>query len=150
MGVPFYNCPTLGKDVVVIDQIIGGPEYAGKGWQMLMECLAVGRSISLPAQSTGGTKMVARVAGAYASIRKQFGIEIGKFEGIEEPLARIGGFSYLLKQVVSLPLVLSIAVSNHQLSLPLQSTTPELFEKRSTMVWTFSVVLRFLAFFVTF
>ncbi len=98
MGVPFFNCPTVGKDVVVdIEQIIGGPEYAGRGWQMLMECLAVGRSISLPAQSTGGAKMVARVAGAYASIRKQFGIEIGKFEGIEEPLARIGGFAYLLE-----------------------------------------------------
>ena len=98
MGVPFYNCPTRGEDVVVgIDQIIGGQEYAGKGWQMLMECLAVGRSISLPAQSTGGTKLVARVAGAYAAIRKQFGIEIGKFEGIEEPLARIGGFSYILE-----------------------------------------------------
>jgi len=98
MGVPFYNCPTDGKDVVVsIDQIIGGPDYAGKGWQMLMECLAVGRSISLPAQSTGGAKMIARITGAYAAIRKQFGIEIGKFEGIEEPLARIGGISYLLE-----------------------------------------------------
>ena len=98
MGVPFYNCPTRGEDVVVgIDQIIGGAEYAGRGWQMLMECLAVGRSISLPAQSTGGTKLVARVAGAYSAIRKQFGLEIGKFEGIEEPLARIGGFSYLLE-----------------------------------------------------
>ncbi|SMF48015.1 acyl-CoA dehydrogenase [Pseudobacteriovorax antillogorgiicola] len=98
MGVPFYNCPTSGNDVVVdIDQIIGGPDYAGRGWQMLMECLAVGRSISLPAQSTGGAKYVARVAGAYSAIRKQFGLEIGKFEGIEEPLARIGGFSYLLE-----------------------------------------------------
>ncbi|MFW7382208.1 MAG: acyl-CoA dehydrogenase [Oligoflexus sp.] len=98
MGVPFYNCPTSGKDVVVsIDQIIGGPDYAGRGWQMLMECLAVGRSISLPAQSTGGAKVIARIAGAYAAIRKQFGIEIGKFEGIEEPLARIGGVAYLLE-----------------------------------------------------
>lgn len=98
MGVPFYNCPTEGKDVVVsVEQIIGGAEYAGKGWQMLMECLAVGRSISLPAQATGGSKLVLRAAGAYASIRKQFGIEIGKFEGIEEPLARIGGLTYLLE-----------------------------------------------------
>lgn len=98
MGVPFYNCPTSGQDVVVsVDQIIGGADYAGKGWQMLMECLAVGRSISLPAQSTGGAKVVARIAGAYAAIRKQFGIEIGKFEGIEEPLARIGGAAYLLE-----------------------------------------------------
>ena len=98
MGVPFYNCPTSGKDVITdVDAIIGGPEYAGRGWQMLMECLAVGRSISLPAQGTGGAKYVARVAGAYSAIRKQFGLEIGKFEGIEEPLARIGGFAYLLE-----------------------------------------------------
>lgn len=98
MGVPFYNCPTEGKDVVIsIDQIIGGVEYAGKGWQMLMECLAVGRSISLPAQATGGSKMLLRVAGSYAAARKQFGIEIAKFEGIEEPLARIGGLTYLLE-----------------------------------------------------
>ncbi len=98
MGVPFYNCPTEGKDVVIsADQIIGGPEFAGRGWQMLMECLAIGRSISLPAQSAGSAKMILRVAGAYAAIRKQFGIEIGRFEGIEEPLARIGGLSYLLE-----------------------------------------------------
>ncbi len=98
MGVPFFNCPTDGKDVVIpVDQIIGGPDFAGRGWQMLMECLAVGRSISLPAQSTGGSKLVLRAAGAYASIRKQFGMEIGKFEGIEEPLARIAGLTYLLE-----------------------------------------------------
>mgnify|MGYP001162277067 CR=1 FL=1 len=98
MGVPFYNCPTQGHDVVVsVNQIIGGPDFAGRGWQMLMECLAVGRSISLPAQSTAGVKMIARITGAYASIRKQFGIEIGKFEGIEEPLSRIGGTAYLLE-----------------------------------------------------
>jgi acyl-CoA dehydrogenase len=98
MGVPFFNCPTNGHDVVVsVNQIIGGQAGAGRGWQMLMESLAVGRSISLPAQSTGGAKAVARVTGAYAAIRKQFGIEIGKFEGIEEPLARIGGIAYLLE-----------------------------------------------------
>lgn len=98
MGVPFYNCPTSGNDVVVsIDQIIGGAEGAGKGWQMLMECLAAGRSISLPAQSTGIAKLVARVTSAYSFIRKQFGISIKHFEGVEEPLARIGGMAYLME-----------------------------------------------------
>lgn len=98
MGVPFYNCPIHGENVVIsIDQIIGGPKYAGQGWKMLMECLAIGRSISLPAQATGGSKMLLRVASAYAVARKQFGIEIGKFEGIGEPLARIGGLTYLLE-----------------------------------------------------
>jgi acyl-CoA dehydrogenase len=97
LGVPFYNCPTEGHDVIVpIDAIIGGQNGAGHGWRMLMECLAAGRGISLPATSTGGAKLVARAVGAYASVRKQFGLPIGKFEGVEEPLARIAGFTYLL------------------------------------------------------
>lgn len=95
---PFWNCPTEGHDVVVpIDSIIGGPEQAGNGWRMLMESLAVGRGISLPASAVGGTKYAARVAGAYSRVRQQFGLNIGKFEGIEEPLARIGGWAYLLE-----------------------------------------------------
>lgn len=98
MGVPFYNCPTEGRDVVVpIDAIIGGAEFAGKGWRMLMESLAAGRGISLPASAAGGVKMVARVSGAYATVRRQFGLSIGKFEGIEEPLARIAGYAYILE-----------------------------------------------------
>ena len=98
LGVPFYNCPTEGDGVVVpVDAIIGGAEGAGRGWLMLMECLAAGRGISLPASSTAAAKMTARVAGAYAAVRKQFGLPIGKFEGIEEPLARIGGNAYILE-----------------------------------------------------
>lgn len=98
LGVPFYNCPTQGKDVVVpIDAIIGGQEMAGKGWLMLMESLGAGRGVSLPAQSAGGAKFLSRMVGAHAAIRKQFGLAIGKFEGIEEPLARIAGFTYLLE-----------------------------------------------------
>lgn len=97
LGVPFHNSPTRGKDVIVpVDTIIGGPEGAGNGWRMLMESLAVGRGISLPAQSVGGTRMAFRAIGAYAAIRKQFGLNIGKFEGIEEPMARIGGYTYLM------------------------------------------------------
>lgn len=97
LGIPFYNCPTHGHDVVVpIDSIIGGKEGAGEGWKMLMESLAVGRGISLPAQSLGGAKLATRATGAYTAIRRQFGLNIGKFEGIEEPLARIGGFTYLM------------------------------------------------------
>ncbi len=98
LGVPFYNCPTQGHDVVVsVDCIVGGLDGAGKGWKMLMECLAAGRGISLPAQSVGGAKLVARVASAHAAVRKQFGVSIGQFEGIEEPLGRIGAFAYLLE-----------------------------------------------------
>lgn len=98
LGTPFYNCPTQGKDVVVsVDTIVGGIDGAGKGWRMLMECLAAGRGVSLPAQSSGGTALITRVVSAHASIRKQFGMPIGMMEGIEEPLARIGGFNYTLE-----------------------------------------------------
>ena len=97
LGVPFYNCPTRGHDVVVsVDAIIGGVEGAGNGWRMLMESLAVGRGISLPAQAIGGAKTATRAVGAYALIRKQFGLNIGKFEGIEEPMAKIGGYTYMM------------------------------------------------------
>lgn len=98
LSTPFYNCPTQGHDVIVsIDAVVGGIEGCGKGWRMLTESLAAGRGISLPAQSTGGAKLITRVISAYASVRKQFGLPIGKFEGIEEPVARIAGFNYLLE-----------------------------------------------------
>lgn len=99
LGVPFYNCPTEGKDVVVNaeDAIIGGVKGAGQGWKMLMECLAAGRGISLPAQSTGGVKALYRITSAHSTIRKQFGLSIGKFEGVEEALARIGGATYYIE-----------------------------------------------------
>ncbi len=98
LGVPFYNCPTQGKDVVVsIDAIVGGIEGAGRGWKMLMECLAAGRGISLPGQGAGGAKLTTKVASAHSAIRKQFGTAIGKFEGVEEPLARIAGFNYIIE-----------------------------------------------------
>ena len=97
LGVPFYNCPTEGDDVVVKleDAVIGGAAGAARGWRMLMECLSAGRGISLPASSTAGIKAAGRVASAHAAVRKQFGLAIGKFEGIEEPLARIGGYAYV-------------------------------------------------------
>ena len=98
LGVPFHNCPTQGKDVIIsMDQVVGGVEGVGRGWQMVNECLAAGRGISLPAQSVGGAKLVMRVTSAHASIRKQFGVPIGMLEGLEEPLARIGGYTYLME-----------------------------------------------------
>lgn len=97
MGVPFYNSPTEGHDVVVsAEQIIGGVKQAGQGWKMLMQALAAGRGIGFPATCTGIAKLVARVTGAYARVRRQFGLPIGRFEGIEAPLARIGGLTYLI------------------------------------------------------
>ncbi|MGQ0741150.1 MAG: acyl-CoA dehydrogenase [Alphaproteobacteria bacterium] len=96
-GQGFLNGPTSGKDVFVpLDFIIGGKARAGQGWRMLMEALAAGRSISLPALSTGACKFAARNAGAYAAVRRQFGVAIGKFEGVEAPLARIAASAYVL------------------------------------------------------
>ncbi|WP_394001207.1 acyl-CoA dehydrogenase [Luteimonas sp. WGS1318] len=93
----FQNGPIRGENVFIpLSQLIGGAEMAGKGWNMLNECLAVGRSITLPSTASGGAKAGAVVTGAYARIRKQFGLSVGRFEGVEEALARIGGKAYAI------------------------------------------------------
>ena len=97
MGVAFQNGPTTGTDVFVpLDFIIGGVDGIGQGWRMLMDCLAVGRAISLPALSVAAIELAARTTGAYATVREQFSMPIGRFEGIEEALARIGGHAYMM------------------------------------------------------
>lgn len=98
IGLSFYNGPIIGKDVEVsVDQIIGGPDYAGQGWRMLMEQLAGGRAVSLPAGAIGGMKLTAAATGAYSAIRHQFGIPIGLMEGVQEKVARIAAFTYLFE-----------------------------------------------------
>ncbi|MDO8813323.1 MAG: acyl-CoA dehydrogenase [Gallionella sp.] len=93
----FLNGTTQGEGVFIpMDYIIGGIPCIGQGWRMLMECLAAGRSISLPASSIGGMKLAARTSGAYSRVRKQFHFPIGQFEGIEESLARIGAHTYMI------------------------------------------------------
>lgn len=94
----FMNGPTQGENVFVpLDFIIGGKDRIGKGWQMLVECLAAGRGISLPAVSTATGKHCFRVTGAYAKLRQQFGLSVGKFEGVATAMARISGFTYMLE-----------------------------------------------------
>ncbi|BAZ94242.1 acyl-CoA dehydrogenases [Thiohalobacter thiocyanaticus] len=94
----FQNGPNRGHDVFIpIDQVIGGRDGLGQGWRMLMECLADGRSISLPALATGAGKLCSRATGAYAAVRRQFRQPIGRFEGVAEALARIGGNTYLME-----------------------------------------------------
>jgi len=93
----FMNGPNRGHDVFIpMDWVIGGQARIGEGWRMLMECLADGRSISLPALGTGGGKLASRTAGAYAAVRKQFKTPIGRFEGIAEALGRIAGNTYAM------------------------------------------------------
>jgi acyl-CoA dehydrogenase len=99
----FMNGPNRGHDVFIpLDWIIGGRARIGQGWRMLMECLADGRSISLPALSTGAGKLASRATGAYAAVRKQFKTPIGKFEGIAEVLGRIAGNTYAMDAARSL------------------------------------------------
>lgn len=103
LNVPFQNGPIRGTDVFVpLDYIIGGAKNAGKGWRMLVECLSVGRCITLPSNSAGGIKAMALATGAYSRIRRQFKLPIGKMEGVEEPMARIGGNAYLMDGVTTL------------------------------------------------
>ena len=97
-GSAFPNGPNWGEDVFVpMDFVIGGQDMAGHGWRMLMECLSAGRSISLPSSSAAGAKTMLRVTTAYARIRRQFGIPVGKMEGIEEPIAKIAEHAYVLE-----------------------------------------------------
>ncbi len=95
LNSPFQNGPIQGREVFIpLSQLLGGQKYAGKGWTMLVECLSIGRSITLPSTAAGGARLAALVTGAYARIRKQFGTSIGHFEGVEEALANIAGLAY--------------------------------------------------------
>ncbi|PWB35925.1 acyl-CoA dehydrogenase [Pseudomonas sp. SDI] len=97
LGAAFMNGPNAGKDVFVpLSFLIGGQKMLGKGWMMLMNCLSVGRSISLPAVGTGAAKYTSLVSGQYAQVREQFNVPLAAFEGIQESLARIGGNAWLM------------------------------------------------------
>ena len=97
LNAVFQNGPTWGKDVFIpMDWVIGGQPMLGRGWRMLMECLAAGRGISLPSSATGMAKLSVRAVGGYARVRQQFKTPIGKFEGIEEALTRMGGNLYMM------------------------------------------------------
>ncbi len=98
LNLAFMNGPTRGKHVFIpLSSVIGGPDMVGKGWSMLMDCLSVGRSISLPALGTATCKFSALMTGAYARVRHQFKTPIGYFEGVEEGLAVIAGYAYMVE-----------------------------------------------------
>ncbi|WP_432239627.1 acyl-CoA dehydrogenase [Herbaspirillum robiniae] len=97
LNAVFQNGPTQGQDVFIpMDWVIGGLAQVGRGWRMLMECLAAGRAISLPSSNVGFSKLAVRGTSAYTAMRRQFKIEIGKFEGVQEALARMGGHLYMM------------------------------------------------------
>jgi acyl-CoA dehydrogenase len=98
LNAAFQNGPNSGKDVFIpLEFIIGGQQNIGNGWRMLVESLSVGRGISLPAVGVAAGKSCVRHTGAYARVRKQFNTSIGKFEGVGEALARIGGMTYMME-----------------------------------------------------
>ncbi len=102
IGIPFQNGPTRGEDVFApLDCIIGGPEMAGEGWRMLVELLSAGRGIALPSNALGGALAAVHATGAYARIRRQFKLPIGEFHGVGEALARMTGYSYIMKAASS-------------------------------------------------
>jgi acyl-CoA dehydrogenase len=97
LGIPFVNSPLFGKDVIIdMENIIGEVDGIGKGWQMLVESLSIGRGISLPSVSLGGSKLALNVVASYSQLREQFGLSINYFEGVEEKIAKIAAFSYML------------------------------------------------------
>lgn len=97
MNTVFMNGPTWGNDVFIpMDQVIGGREMLGRGWTMLLECLSIGRSISLPGMAAGSGKLATLTTGAYAAVREQFGRSISEFEGVQEALEHIAGYSYMM------------------------------------------------------
>ena len=97
LNIPFQNGPLLGRDVFVpLDCVIGGLKMAGLGWRMLVEQLSVGRCISLPANATGGALAASVATGAYARIRRQFNTPVGRFEGVEQVIARMVGLTYIM------------------------------------------------------
>lgn len=97
-GAPFMNGTVEGRDVFIpLDWIIGGQQNAGKGWRMLMECLGVGRGISLPALATAAGEMSYLLVGAFASVRQQFKISVGHFEGVQEATSDIASDAYMLE-----------------------------------------------------
>lgn len=97
MNTVFMNGPTWGHEVFIpMDQVIGGQDMLGKGWTMLLECLSIGRSISLPALGTGAGKVASLATGSYALVREQFGRSISQFEGVQEALEPIAGYTYMM------------------------------------------------------
>ena len=106
------NGTVKGQDVFIpMEKIIGGQERCGFGWNMLMDCLAEGRSVSLPASAVGGAKMAVNAVGAYARIRKQFRVPIAEMGGVQEALARIGSEAYIL---TSAQMLINSMLANHE------------------------------------
>ena len=138
----FMNGPNSGDDVFIpMDWIIGGQDMVGQGWRMLMESLSVGRGVSLPSSGTASGKATSRFVGAYARVRTQFNLPIGKFEGIEEVLGRMAGFTYIMDAGRRLTCsALDQGEKPSVVSAILNFTTPKRCAPSSMTVWMWWVV----------
>ena len=102
IGSPFFNGPIHGKDMFIpLEYIIGGQEMAGQGWRMLVECLSVGRCITLPSGASGAGATMAGWSGGFSRIRRQFGVSVAEMEGVQVPLARLAAFAYMSRAAVN-------------------------------------------------
>ena len=86
LNAGFPNGTLKGNIQIKLEDVIGGKEKIGHGWKMLMECLAAGRGVSLPASSLGACLATTYGITGYSNIRKQFNIPIIKMEGVYEKL----------------------------------------------------------------
>jgi acyl-CoA dehydrogenase len=127
-GLPFYNGPIVGEDVIApLDNVIAGADGVGRGWAMLMEALAGGRAVSLPANAVGFAKLYTQTTGAYAAVRQQFGMSIGQMEGVQEPLARLAGYTYGITAAHNVALGgLDAGIKPPVVSAALKQTTTEI------------------------
>lgn len=101
IGSPFMNGPIIGKDVFVpLDTIIGGQEMIGQGWRMLVECLSIGRCITLPSGATGTARYALGWSGGFTRVRRQFNVPVAEMEGVQEPLARMAAMAYIAQATV--------------------------------------------------
>ncbi|WLD57482.1 acyl-CoA dehydrogenase [Salinispirillum sp. LH 10-3-1] len=102
IGSPFMNGPIKGKDVFIpLDWIIGGVDMAGQGWRMLVECLSVGRCITLPSGASGSARYAVGWSGGFTRVRRQFNTSVANMEGVQEPLARMSSMAYISRATVS-------------------------------------------------
>ncbi|WP_305856649.1 acyl-CoA dehydrogenase [Balneatrix alpica] len=102
IGGPFMNGPIWGRDVFIpLEFVIGGQTMVGQGWRMLVECLSVGRCITLPSSAAGSGRYCLGWSGGFARVRRQFKLPVAEMEGVQAPLARLAASVYVASAAVN-------------------------------------------------
>lgn len=128
LGVGFANGTVNCENVELqMNDVIGGTEGLDSGWKYLMECLAAGRGIALPASAAGSAKLLTNSVAGYASLRKQFKKPIADFEGVQEKLANMARSTYEIVSLVEMTnAVLATGIKPPVLSAIVKYRTTEL------------------------